>query len=242
MNYKNLEDRQKAAILIEKLKKELKGFLVQTQQGKLIGTVQDLQREDDGKLNLVLLAPEGNGNKNQFLLSGTLIEKVDRNKRILLSKPVEENQKLISENTSYTSTSELENLETESDRIIRLLAEQLIVERSKHKVGEVVVRKEIETRMVEVPVHREKLIVEQVGAENKQLAEIDLGEGEVTGVEVGKATVRGEFISPKAVSDLLAAIALDKNHGCAAVRVEIVLNNPEHKETYQQMFDRCTGK
>ncbi|MBZ8181442.1 DUF2382 domain-containing protein [Oscillatoria salina IIICB1] len=161
---------------------------------------------------------------------------------MLLSKPVEENQKLISDSTSYTSTSELENLETESDRIIRLLAEQLIVERSKHKVGEVVVRKEIETRMVEVPVHREKLIVEQVGAENKQLAEIDLGEGEVTGVEVGKATVRGEFISPKAASDLLAAIALDKNHGCAAVRVEIVLNNPERKETYQQMFDRCTGK
>jgi len=43
-------------------------------------------------------------------------------------------------------------------------------------VGEVIVRKVIETRMVEVqvPVRHEKLIVEQVSPERKQLAEIDL--------------------------------------------------------------------
>jgi len=66
--------------------------------------------------------------------------------------------------------------------MIRLLEEKLVVNRSKQKVGEVVVRKEIETRVVEVPVRREKLIVEQVGEEPKQLAEIDLGKGKVTGV------------------------------------------------------------
>jgi len=132
--------------------------------------------------------------------------------------------------------------------MIRLLEEKLVVNRSKQKVGEVVVRKEIETRVVEVPVRREKLIVEQVGEEPKQLAEIDLGKGKVTGVPDSvetsspkNPTVKGEFVSPKAASDLLAAIALQDNHGCVNVRVEIVVDNPELQETYQQMFDRCRG-
>jgi uncharacterized protein (TIGR02271 family) len=132
--------------------------------------------------------------------------------------------------------------------MIRLLEEKLVVNRSKQKVGEVVVRKEIETRVVEVPVRREKLIVEQVGEEPKQLAEIDLGKGKVTGVPDSvetspptTTTVNGEFVSPKAASDLLAAIALQDNHGCVKVRVELVVDNPELQETYQQMFDRCRG-
>ncbi|MFP4120550.1 DUF2382 domain-containing protein [Coleofasciculus sp.] len=132
--------------------------------------------------------------------------------------------------------------------MIRLLEEKLVVNRSKQKVGEVVVRKEIETRVVEVPVRREKLIVEQVGEEPKQLAEIDLGKGKVTGVPDSvetsspkNPTVKGEFVSPKAASDLLAAIALQDNHGCVNVRVELVVDNPELQETYQQMFDRCRG-
>jgi hypothetical protein len=38
------------------------------------------------------------------------------------------------------------------EEIIRLLEERLVVDRSKHKVGEVIVRKEIETQMIQVPV------------------------------------------------------------------------------------------
>jgi len=61
------------------------------------------------------------------------------------------------------------------EEIIRLLGERLVVDRGKRKIGEVIVRKEIETRMIQVPVRREKLIVEQVSPERKQLAEINLG-------------------------------------------------------------------
>jgi stress response protein YsnF/sporulation protein YlmC with PRC-barrel domain len=147
--------------------------------------------------------------------------------------------------------------EVVEEEIVRLLEERLVINRSKRKVGEVVVRKEIETRIVEVPVQREKLIIEQVGSETIQLAEIDLGHGEVTGVELRDAarsdtlqpevptsdsrpTVTGEFLSPKAASNLLEAIALQGRHGCAKVRVELVLDNPELQETYQKMFDRCS--
>jgi len=68
--------------------------------------------------------------------------------------------------------------EVAQEEVIPLREERVVVDRAKQKVGEVVVRKEIETEIVQVPVQREKLIVEQVGAEPKQLAEIDLTEEE----------------------------------------------------------------
>jgi hypothetical protein len=59
-------------------------------------------------------------------------------------------------------------------KTIPLLQERLLVERHRRKLGEVIVRKVVETRIVEVPVRREKLIVEQISPEQKQLAVIDL--------------------------------------------------------------------
>ncbi len=146
-------------------------------------------------------------------------------------------------------------LEVLEDDIIRLLEERLVVDSSKRKVGEVIVRKEIETRMVQVPVRREKLIVEQVSPERKQLAEIDLGLAEITTIELtetispttgvgslDETTVVGEFNSPKIASLLLNAIALERRHGCKKVRVEIVVEDAERQKTYQEWFDRCSLK
>jgi hypothetical protein len=73
------------------------------------------------------------------------------------------------------------------ERTIPLLEERLVVDRQRRKVGEVIVRKEIEVQMVQVPVRREKLIVEQVlepsdsqsmgtrEPQYKSLVELDLG-------------------------------------------------------------------
>ncbi len=58
--------------------------------------------------------------------------------------------------------------------IIQLLEERLVIDRQWRKMGEVIVRKVIETRIVEVPVQREKLIVEQISPEHRQLASIEL--------------------------------------------------------------------
>ncbi|WP_334839663.1 YsnF/AvaK domain-containing protein [Nostoc sp.] len=142
--------------------------------------------------------------------------------------------------------------EVSEEQIIRLLEERLVVESSKRKVGEVIVRKVIETRTIEVPVRREKLIVEQISPEYKQLAEIDLGQGEITGVDLtgverlevthfdSGLTVSGEFSSPKTASLLLNAIALERNHGCNQVRVTIAVENESHQKKYQDWFDRCS--
>lgn len=154
--------------------------------------------------------------------------------------------------------------EARTEEIVCLLEERLVVDLSKRKLGEVIVRKVIETEMVEVPVRREKLIVEQVSPELKQLAEIDLSQGEISGVELAEVvsgqaeaisvtppaaltpktkdnfSVTGEFASPKVASSLLDAIALQRNHGCAKIRIQILLEDPKYRETYQGWFDRCS--
>lgn len=150
-----------------------------------------------------------------------------------------------------------ETSEVVTEEVIRLLEERLVIGTTKRKVGEVIVRKEIETRMVQVPVRYEKLIIEQVSPEYKHLSEIELGHGEVSGLDVtevvhqdsqklasqdNRLTVSGEFPSAKAASHLLDAIAMQRRHGCKKVRIEIVLENDEHLKTYQEWFDRCSGK
>ncbi|MEH2082318.1 MAG: DUF2382 domain-containing protein [Nostoc sp.] len=147
----------------------------------------------------------------------------------------------------------LNNLEqVPEEQIIRLIEERLVIENSKRKVGEVIVRKVIETQMVQVPVRREKLIVEQISPEQKQLAEIDLGQGEIPGVDLTEVeklevthdnnglTVSGEFSSPRIANLLLNAIALERNHGCKQVRVTITVEDESHQKKYQEWFDRCS--
>lgn len=153
-------------------------------------------------------------------------------------------------------TSQLETAnaaeEVDEENIVRLIEERLIADSSKHKIGEVIVRKEIETRMVQVPVRREKLIVEQVGSEHKQLAEIDLSQGDISGIELmalqsheetildGHLTVHGNFTSPKIASLLLNAIALEQNHGCHQVKITIAVRDESLQQKYQEWFDRCS--
>ncbi|MEG4321393.1 MULTISPECIES: DUF2382 domain-containing protein [unclassified Microcoleus] len=143
-----------------------------------------------------------------------------------------------------------EHLETDEDEedldivdreVIRLLEERLVINRSKRKVGEVIVRKEIETRMVQVPIQWEKLIVEQVGDDPKVLAEIDLGEGNITGIDLTEIksdrqepTVKAEFTSVQKASKILNAIASQPRHGCVKVRLELVLEDKQLEETYQK--------
>ena len=138
--------------------------------------------------------------------------------------------------------------EQKRDRILRLLEEKLVVERKKRKVGEVIVRKVIETRMVQVPVRKEKLIVEQLDPQHQQLAEIDLGEETILNIESesnhrdAQSIVTAEFPYPELASDALRAFSFQKPQGCREIRIEIVLEDPQLQETYQSMFDRWSGK
>jgi Domain of unknown function (DUF2382) len=155
------------------------------------------------------------------------------------------------EHTFANNSAEERQQNEEREKIISLLEERLLIERNKRKVGEIVVRKKVETRMVQVPVHSEKLIIEEIGTETKQLAEINLGQGEVTGIELKQLaaisdgnnyTVSGEFFSMKAARDILDAIALHANKGANKVRIELMVDDPQQQKLYQKMFDRTVGK
>lgn len=139
-----------------------------------------------------------------------------------------------------------------SEGRIRILAERLVVARNKGKLGEIVVRKEIETRMIQVPVRREKLIVEQVSPESRQLANTELGQAielnspentesqqpKTVGSVGDELLVTGEFGSPKIASLLLNSIALERYQGYKKVRVKIVTEDAESQKTYQEWFNR----
>ncbi|WP_292696890.1 MULTISPECIES: DUF2382 domain-containing protein [unclassified Nostoc] len=161
-------------------------------------------------------------------------------------------EQLVNNQTINSAVEPINSEEVSEEQIIRLLEERLFVESSKRKVGEVIVRKVIETRMIQVPVRREKLIVEQISPEHKQLAEIDLGQEEIANVDLtgieglegthfeSGLTISGEFNSPKTASLLLNAIALEQNHGCKQVRVTIAVEDESHQKKYQEWFDRCS--
>ena len=264
------------------LKNKVNNFTVIDKQGQLVGVVHDLIVDANRRLNLVISnqVNQQTGEYNQqladkrpslFRLQSQRIKKIDKPTKsvfIDLNKseieympeyletetPGDSNStEQLANNRITNSPVEATNSEEASEeQIIRLLEERLVVESSKRKVGEVIVRKVIETRMVQVPVRREKLIVEQISPEHKQLAEIDLGQEEIDGIDLTQVerlevthfdsalTVSGEFTSPKTASLLLNAIALELNHGCKLVRVTIAVEDESQQKKYQEWFDRCS--
>jgi stress response protein YsnF len=147
---------------------------------------------------------------------------------------------------------------------IELLEEKLVVNRRRRKIGEVVVRKKIETDIVEVPIQREVLVVEQVGSDaqangHQTIAEVDLNQvavlrpddpvlsqlsDAVTATETAaNVTVQGEFLTPQDASLPLGAIADVPHHGCEQVQITCILQKGTHtEETYHQFATPQTAE
>ena len=272
----------KVVDLLEKLRSKVKNFDVVDQQGRLIGKVKDLMVNPNRQLNFVIEKTSQNHQTNLLLLNGKLVRKIEpKIQRVFLhidesqltqlpeyierknqvnnmtdnlnsQQPIDYKEHSATiENPEADRLTQSQFVEAEED-IIRLLGERLVVERSKRKIGEVIIRKEIETRMIQIPVRREKLIIEEPGIEPKRLAEIDLGEEEISHDELtpgasligsdfeGGLTVTAEFDSPKVASLILNAIQLEKNHGCKKVRVSILVEDEEKQQKYQEWFNRTS--
>ena len=128
---------------------------------------------------------------------------------------------------------------------ISLLEEKLVVQRLRQKIGEVVVRKEIETRMIHIPIRREKLIVEKVGVTTEHLTEIDLGEEKVNGVKFSELQnadsvyqAQSNFISLEALQKLLPQIANNLTRENMKVRLEIITDCPESQKVCQDICNQ----
>lgn len=128
---------------------------------------------------------------------------------------------------------------------ISLLEEKLVVKRQKRKVGEVIVRKEIETRMIHLPIRREKLVIEKAGATNEYVTEVDLGEGQINGVkfsELGDTqdlySSQSGFVSIESAQKLLAAVSDRFDSLKVKVRIEIISDSSDSQTAYQEICDR----
>lgn len=132
-------------------------------------------------------------------------------------------------------------LEVLDQQTIRLLEERLSVTSRRRKVGEVIVRKEIETRLVQVPVRREKLIIEQVSPDARTLAVVDMAEGDNDSIEVAEIansqlsqpSVAGKFNTAAAASQFLAAIARHPQATYQNIEIKIVMDNPQLQSIYE---------
>ena len=186
----------------------------------------------------------------------------------MISDPTEDYQKISNFNDSEQIGNQV--LKGVSEEKISLLEERLIVDFVRRKVGEIVIRKEIDTCIlqVEVPVRREKLIVEQVSPDYKRLAEIDLGQEPnldeaIVNSGIDRAMLRNlisiehdvqhlsidrpqpsqkriqrTFDSIESAKSLLDAIAAQFDNNSETINIEIVLKDLENQKIYQSLFDR----
>jgi Domain of unknown function (DUF2382) len=150
-----------------------------------------------------------------------------------------------------------------TSEIFYLLEERLMVDLTRHKIGEIVVRKEIDTQIlqVEVPVRHEKLIVEQVSPEYKLLARIDLGQEYVSNSTPAFVNnddrmlvssdpkslpndndrhshdlVSSQVNSPVAAIDLLTELAQIAGDDVQTIRISIALKDNCNRDRYHQLF------
>lgn len=158
-----------------------------------------------------------------------------------LNEEEQVNSQYLAENQSEEPT----NSVIEDVHNIRLFEERLKVDRRKQKIGEVIVHKQIETRMVQVPVQREKLIIERVGEQSENLAEVVIGEGKVNGFKFSEITdtdtlhiTKSNFVSVETAEKILADIHYLSTTANTKVRLEIVTNSSQQQIEQQAIFDR----
>ena len=129
---------------------------------------------------------------------------------------------------------------------VKLYEEKLKVTRRQQKIGEVIVRKQVETRMVQIPISREKLIVERVGQNPERLTEVVISEGKVNGFKYDQLnhqdntlhTSTSQYLEVATAQQLLEAIANLNSASQVRVRLEIVSNDAQDSTEHQRLCDR----
>ena len=177
------------------------------------------------------------------------LEKVALEPELIDNQVIDQTTEPIIERTVASSTSPLtENSKQVSvEEKIQLLAERVVVDLHRRKVGEVVVRKEVETRIIEVPIRLEKLIVEQVSPEHKQLAIVDLGQGN-TELDVSQLvqlnavhTVSGKFTSPDAAIQFLETLKAQSGFRSQAVQISIIPEDAGSQAVYERLLAQSSS-
>ncbi|NJK58625.1 MAG: DUF2382 domain-containing protein [Pleurocapsa sp. SU_5_0] len=143
------------------------------------------------------------------------------------------------------SNNRLSEINSPESYQISLLEEKLQVAHRKQKVGEVVIRKQVETRMINIPIRREKLIVERIGENPEQLTEVVVAEETVNGFKYNELDTsnslsvnRSQFLSLASAEKLLTDIKQLSSTANTKICVEIVTNCAD-LETLSELKKIC---
>lgn len=250
---------------LAKLGQKLISYRIVDRQGIFRATVADIYYDADNELNLLIelgkienklslrrLEPQDicqldlanklilSNLSNQQLESLPLYQPVPSPlKDALIKSPLYDDCEM---NPTYNN-----NQESNASEVyhIPLLEEKLRVDCRHQKIGEVIVRKQVETKIIKVPVRREKLVVERIGKNPKLLTEVVIGEVKVNGFKYEELNnddnlhiTRSHFLDLQTAEELLEAVASLSSAANARVRLEIVTNCSEHQIQHQDICDR----
>ena len=148
--------------------------------------------------------------------------------------------------SSLSNNPKQEKIASEEVYQVSLLEEKLQIARQKYKVGEVVVRKKVETKMIQIPIRRESLIIEKSGNNPEQLGEVVIGEEKVNGFKYKELnnttnnlyTTKSNYLDITTAQELLEAIANLVSGANSRVRLEIVTNYADYQLEHQDICDR----
>lgn len=235
---------------LSQLDKQLVSYQVLDRQGNLRATVTDVDYTSDRSQYLLIKLLESDAQLSLRRLTSNQIEQLNSANKTILSNLTYEQILALPLYQPVPPLSETEQELLATSKIkesvqISLFEEKLKVNRRKRKVGEVVVRKKIETRMVQVPIHLEKLIVERVGEGSEQIAEVVIGESKINGFESVELTendtlhiTRSNFLTVETARQLLQAISGLSSANNAKIRLEIVTNSSQEQVEFQNICDR----
>lgn len=249
---------------LARLNRQLISCKIIDRQGIYRGVVKDIYFDVNNQVNLLVELTKNNNKLNLRRLAATDIRQIDlEHKSVFINlsegeleslplyQPVPTHLKEASKETSYsdgqinTADDTIEQRSNPQEYHISLLEEKLQVNRRKQKVGEVVVRKQIETRMVQVPIRREKLIVERMGKNPELLTEVVIGEEKVNGFQYQELSdnsslhiTKSHFIKLQTAQALLEALANLSSAERAKVRIEIVTDSSQDQIQHQGLCDR----
>lgn len=147
--------------------------------GYLLGPVNSVKERPEGDFALVVEFPVSKDSNDDLIIENSSLTKIDN------------------ENQTIHTDLDFARVVPQNGKTVSLVEERLTMNRHRHKIGEVVVRKVRETNWVRIPVHREKLVVQTVG-KPEPLTEVTLGQTKLPlGVEFVSETDRDGDRSPK---------------------------------------------
>ena len=187
--------------------------------GYLIGKVIRVEPLTEGDFSLVVGLVGDNNGGGEVIIDNSHIHDLD-------SK-----EKIIHVDVDY------QKFNPDAGSSIQLVEERLVVNRKRVKVGEVSIRRVIETEIIQVPIQREKLIIERIGS-GEPPVEVSLGETRIQGYDIAAhpavanavateaqdATAHGNFETIQDTIHFLSAAAERSDYNCEKVRVAIILN------------------